>query len=226
MNRVTILNLKSLREQVYEYIRDEMYVGNILPNTVLNLSQISDHLGVSKTPLRDALIRLETEGFVTILPRRGVMVNVLSLEDVHNFYQIIGALEGEVLKTVFPRLTERHIVQLRELNGEMKQAIGAGNFDAYYRLNIQFHDVFLNLSPNRSIRPLLMPLKQRLYDFQRRPYVKDWEFRNTDEHSQLIDAIEQGDIAEAVRLLRDVHWSYSVQESFIRAFHHREFVSS
>lgn len=219
---MTILNLKSLREQVYEYIRDEMYVGNILPNTELNLSQISEHLGVSKTPLRDALIRLETEGFVTILPRRGVMVNVLSLEDVQNFYQIIGALEGEVLKTVFPLLAESHIAALRHLNAEMKKAISAGNFDTYYRLNIQFHDVFLNLSPNRSIRPLLMPFKQRLYDFQRRPYVKDWEFRNTEEHSQLIEAIGRTDVGEAVRLLRDVHWSYTVQESYIRAFHQRE----
>ena len=83
---MAILNVKSLREQVYEYIRDQMMTGHILPNTTLNLNQISDHLGISKTPLRDALIRLEVEGFVTIMPRRGVVVNALIASlNIHNY---------------------------------------------------------------------------------------------------------------------------------------------
>jgi len=219
---VSILNVKSLREQVYEYIRDQMMEGTILPNTNLNLSQISDHLGISKTPLRDALIRMEVEGFVTIMPRRGVVVNGLTLQDVKDFYQICGALEGNVVRTVFDQFNGSHISVMRQLNSEMRAAIQREEFDIYYKLNIRFHDVFLALSDNRSIRPMLMPLKQRLYDFQRRPYVKAWELRNTDEHDQFIDAIKAGDVEEAVRMLRDVHWSFRAQEDYIRAFHQRD----
>ncbi len=217
-----MLNFKSLREQVYEYIRDEMYAGNILPSTTLNLSQISDHLGISKTPLRDALIRMEVEGFVTIMPRRGVMVNVLTLQDVKDFYQIIGALEAEAVKAVFHLFNDHHTATLRRLNTEMRAAILADDFQRYYTLNSSFHDHFVLLSDNKTTHQILMPLKQRLYDFQRRPYVKEWELRNTQEHDLFIDAIEEGGVAEAVRILRDVHWSFPVQEKFIRAFHQRE----
>lgn len=217
-----ILNVMSLSEQVYAYIRDEMYAGRILPNTILNLNQISEHLGVSKTPLRDALIRLEVEGFVTIMPRRGVMVNALTLQNIKDFYQICGALEGEVVKSVFERFNGSHIAVMRQLNSDMRAAIQREEFDTMYQLNLRFHDVFLNLSDNVSIRSLLIPLKQRLYDFQRRPYVKKWEMRNYREHEQFIDAIKAGDVNEAVRLLRDVHWSFAAQEDFIRIFHRRE----
>ena len=219
---MAILNVKSLREQVYEYIRDQMMTGQILSNTTLNLNEISDHLEISKTPLRDALIRLEVEGFVTIMPRRGVVVNALTLQDVKDFYQICGALEGDVVRDVFDQFDGNHISVMRQLNSDMRAAIQREEFDLMYRLNIRFHDVFLNLSDNTSIRSILMPLKQRLYDFQRRPYVKEWELRNTNEHDQFIDAIKKREREEAVRLLRDVHWSFRVQEDYIRTFHRRE----
>jgi DNA-binding GntR family transcriptional regulator len=165
---------------------------------------------------------MEVEGFVTILPRRGVTVNALTLEDVKNFYQICGALEGAVVASVFDLFNDSHIAVMRQLNRDMRMAAKHDEFAIYYKLNIQFHDVFLNLSDNPLIRPMLMPLKRRLYDFQRRPYVKEWELRNTQEHDQFIDSVEAGDLEDAVRMLRDVHWSFREQEDYIRAFHQRD----
>ena len=216
---MSILNVKSLREQVYEFIRDEIEAGNIRPDTTLNLNRISEHLGISKTPLRDALIKLEVEGFVTILPRRGVVVNGLTIEDVRDFYQIIGALEGAVVKEVFDRLDSSHVSAMRRLTADMRQALEREEFERYYQINIRFHDVFLDLSVSNTLRPMIMPMKQRLYDFQRRPYMLDWEFHNCDEHDQFVDRIEQGDCQEAVRILRDVHWSFHAQQTYIRKFY-------
>jgi DNA-binding GntR family transcriptional regulator len=215
----TTLYMKSLREQVYEFLREELYSGRILPNHTLNLKKISSRLGVSVTPLRDALIRMESEGFVTIQPRKGVVVNSLSLQDVKNYYQIIGALEGEVIKSVFRRLNKVHIATMKRLNDQMREALQNDGFDSYYQLNIAFHDIFIKLSDNKALRPLIMPLKQRLYDFQRRPYVKAWEFRNCSEHDQFIGFIEREDQDAALHILRDVHWSFNVQEEYIREFY-------
>jgi len=67
--------LKSLREQVYDYLRIQMNEGRIRAGSFLNLNDISRELGMSRTPLRDALFQLESEGFITIFPRRGVVVN-------------------------------------------------------------------------------------------------------------------------------------------------------
>lgn len=214
-----MLNIQSLSEQVYNYLRDEMHTGRILPDTILNLNEISQRLGISKTPLRDALIKLEMEGFVTIMPRRGVMVNQLTLQDISDFYQIIGALEGEVVKEVFARLGSVQISGMRQLNADMREALRREDFGSYYELNIKFHDIFLNLSDNKRLRPMIMPMKQRLYDFQRRPYVKEWEFRNCHEHDKFIDLIKQGDSLSAAQFMRDVHWSFSTQEEYICEFY-------
>ena len=108
----------------------------------------------------------------------------------------------------------------------MRAAINREDFDNYYKLNLRFHDVFLNLSDNHTIRDMIMPLKQRLYDFQRRPYVKSWELRNCDEHDQFIDSIRKGDREGAVHLIRDVHWSFAVQEDYIREYHRREVMAA
>jgi len=214
-----MLNIQSLSEQVYNYLRDEMHTGGILPDTILNLNEISQRLGISKTPLRDALIKLEIEGFVTIMPRRGVMVNQLTLQNISDFYQIIGALEGEVIKEVFEGLGSVRISEMRQLNADMREELRREEFDSYYELNIKFHDIFLNLSNNKRLRPMIMPMKQRLYDFQRRPYVKEWEFRNCHEHDKFIDLIKQGDSLSAAQFMRDVHWSFSTQEEYIREFY-------
>lgn len=214
-----MLNIQSLSEQVYNYLRDEMHTGGILPDTILNLNEISRHLGISKTPLRDALIKLEMERFVTIMPRRGVMVNQLTLQDISDFYQIIGALECEVIKEVSDRLGSVQISEMRQLNADMREALRSEEFDSYYETNIKFHDIFLKLSDNKRLRPMIMPMKQRLYDFQRRPYVTDWEFRNCHEHDNFIDLIKQGDSLSAAQFMRDVHWSFSIQEEYIREFY-------
>ncbi|MFZ0611729.1 MAG: GntR family transcriptional regulator [Desulfobacterales bacterium] len=214
-----MLNLQSLREQVYEYLRNEMHEGHILPDSILDLNMLSQRLRISKTPLRDALIKLEAEGFVTIMPRRGVVVNSLSLGDVKDFYQIIGAIEGEVVKEVFPRFETDHISAMRQLNADMRDALHTDAFDLYYKLNLAFHDTFLNLSDNKHLRKFIMPMKQRLYDFQQRPYVKKWEVNNCNEHDMFIDMIERGNCEGSVHCIRGIHWSFGIQEGYIREFY-------
>ncbi|MBF0530279.1 MAG: GntR family transcriptional regulator [Deltaproteobacteria bacterium] len=214
-----MLNLTSLREQVYHFLREEMASGRLLPGDSINPTEMSERLGISKTPLRDALIRLETEGFVTILPRRGITVNVLTLEDIKNFYGIIGALESAAIIIVFDRILPEHILSMKNLNTELLQAINQEDFDKYYYKNLEFHNVYLNLSGNQQLKAIMTPLKQRLYDFPRRLYIRDWEVSNCDEHNRFLALLEKGDKEGAARIMRDVHWSFRVQENYIRQFY-------
>ncbi|MCP4151170.1 MAG: GntR family transcriptional regulator, partial [bacterium] len=82
MKKETILNTKSLKEQIYEYLRKEITKRRLRPGSIINMDATSRKLGISKTPLRDALIQLEMEGFVTIAPRRGIFVNTLTIKDI------------------------------------------------------------------------------------------------------------------------------------------------
>ena len=123
MKKETILNLASLKDQVYEYIRTLMKVGELRPGSAIDMNATSRKLGISKTPLRDALIRLEMEGFVSILPRRGVVVNTLTVQDIKDFYQILGALESTAVLTASSSFGRREMNELRKLNDLMDKAL-------------------------------------------------------------------------------------------------------
>jgi DNA-binding GntR family transcriptional regulator len=215
-----LLNIKSLKEQVYEYFREQMRQGEIKPGSVIDLEETSKKLGVSKTPLRDALLQLEAEGFVSILPRRKVVVNVLTLQDIKNYYEIIGALESTALLLAFDKLTEKEVKYLETLNDEMKNAIENDNFDLYYEKNLLYHNVFLGNCGNENLIKLVSNLKKRLYDFPRQKgFVKEWEQASIGEHRKLINLIKEGNQKEAVAFVRDVHWSFAVQEKFVNKYY-------
>ncbi len=215
-----LLNVKSLKELVYEHLREQMRTGAILPGSVIDMEETSAKLGVSKTPLRDALLQLEMEDFVTILPRRKVVVNVLSEGDIRNSYDIIGALESVALLKAFDRLRPADVAAMQALNDAMKAAIGADDFDTYYEKNLAFHDVFLSLCGNESLVKIVNTLKKRLYDFPRsKGFVKEWEEASIGEHQGLIDLIREGRRLDAANHIRDVHWSFRVQERFVQRYY-------
>jgi DNA-binding GntR family transcriptional regulator len=222
VDKKPILNIKSLKEQVYDYLRDQMRRGDLLPGSAIDMEETSRRLGVSKTPLRDALLQLEAEGFVTILPRRKVVVNILTVTDIHNYYEIIGALESMALAAAFDRLGEAETELMAQLNEEMRAAIEKDDFDTYYAKNLQFHDIFLRLSGNENLTRIVTNLKRRLYDFPRREgFVKEWEEASIGEHSRFVDLIRKRDREGAAAHIRDVHWSYRVQAPYIARYYSR-----
>ncbi len=215
-----IPEVKSLRQYIYDFLRHEMNSGKIKPGSFLNLNELSRDLGMSKTPLRDALLHLEAEGFVTFFPRKGVMVNVLTLEKIRDLYEIIGALEAQTIHSTGELITIKDIDHMEKLNEEMRQALEQDDFPLFYEKNLAFHDVYLNLSVNQEMVHTVQILKQRLYDFPRlRGFVKEWEIRSTGEHEDIIHRLRQGDLWAAADYIRDVHWSFKVQERFIRKYY-------
>ncbi|MBW1682667.1 MAG: GntR family transcriptional regulator [Deltaproteobacteria bacterium] len=214
-----MLDLKPLREQIYQYLRREMQGGDLLPGSTIDMTRISRELGVSKTPLRDALIRLEADGFVEILPRRGVRVRVITFHDIRNIYEVVGSLETTVISSCLDRFNRKKLRAMKRINGQYREAVMKGDAEGIYRTNLAFHDTFLQLSQNRELLSIIAPLKQRLYDFPRRAYLPEWELRNAEEHERLMEAVESRDLEAVHRVWKDQHWSYAYQQSFIRRFY-------
>lgn len=213
------LQFSSLSDQVYDYLRKEMNEGGLIPGSTINIGEIAQKLGISKTPLRDALIHLEIEGFVTILPRRGVKVNELTLADIKNAYDAIGLIEASIVSEGFDRITPAHINIMEELNRAMIRNIENDEFSTLFKDNLEFHQVYLDISDNTMLKDFIYPIKHRLYDFPRKNYLKKWELRNSMEHQQVIDCLKAEDPAGAARILKDVHWSFEVQKEFIYTFY-------
>lgn len=213
------LNVLSLSEQVYQYLRRQMNLGIFLPGSTINMGELSEQLGISKTPLRDALILLEAEGFVTILPRRGVKVNTLTLLDVKNSYNAIGIIESSIIMDFFDRLNPSHFLRFEELNEKMICDINKEDFKDLFKTNLKFHDIYIDLSDNTFLKKFMIPIKQRLYDFPRQNFIKEWELQNCREHTQLIKLLKQGNLKKAAEILKQKHWSFEYQKSFIEQFH-------
>ncbi len=209
-----------LREQVYAYLKRLLNDGRLKPGAFLDQKAIGDGLGLSRTPLRDALLRLEAEGFVTIHPRRGVVVNPLDVATIRNTYQILGALEAAAVLEAATTFTAADTDRMAALNTRMADALALGNFDAYYEANLAFHDVYLGRSANGELRRMVRTLKERLYDFPRREgYLTEWERASIVEHARLVQLITDRSWQEAASHLRDVHWSFTVQERYIMAYY-------
>ena len=214
------LQTRSLREQVYDFLRAEMARGGLQPGGFLDLNELAGRLGVSRTPLREALLHLESQGFVTVLPRRGFRLNALTLDDIRHFYEIIGALEAAALKSVGSSLGPADFIRMRELDAAMAEAVAARDFDRYYEANLAFHDVYLRRSDNARLVSQVHLLKRRLYDWPRREtMVQAWEQHSVVEHEDFLRLLESGAIEEAAAHLQRVHWSFEVQQPFIHAYY-------
>ena len=139
---------------VYEYIRQQMREGSLLPGSVLDLPAISHKLGISNTPLRDSLIRLEAEGYLTIYPRSKVVINTLEAEDFPFLYEIMGALEYTIIAGSIDQYTEATIAKMRRLSGDMREAVMSGDMVTYDRSSISFSQCFFEVSNSCRAYPL------------------------------------------------------------------------
>lgn len=215
-----LLQTRSLREQVYDYLRGEMNNGGLQPGSFVDLNALATQLGISRTPLRDALLQLEVEGFVEILPRRGFRLKPITLTEIRNIYQIVGALESAALAVAGPRLGSEGLGRMRAANVAMREAIAVQDYEAFFTHNLAFHGVFLEAAENPRMEGLVRSLKQRLYDWPRRKvFLKRWEDRSIEEHQELLELLEAGRFEAAAAFHRDVHWCFEVQESFVRTYY-------
>ncbi len=211
-------NCATLALRVYGELKLRLNSGLLKPGAYIDQGALGTELGMSRAPLRDALIRLETEGFVSVLPRRGVKVRVLDLPTIRDVYEIIGALESATARSFQPCDTD--IINMKALTVGMDEALGRDDFDAYYAANVAFHEVYLSVSPNTELRKQVTLLKERLYDFPRkRGFLKAWEVASMAEHREILARFGSGDSCGAADWIRDVHWSYSFQEPFIREYY-------
>ncbi|WP_457551255.1 GntR family transcriptional regulator [Desulfobacula sp.] len=199
-------NFQLLRSQVYEHLRMELRQQNLRPGMFVTINQLSHQLGINRTPLRDALLQLQVEGFVTFLPQRGIQINELSQKDLEDIYEVLGALDSRVLFSVFDKITNDHIMQMKLINEDMYKTNTREEYNRYFELNTDFHNVYLALSDNKLLLDQLSILRQRLFDFGAKgEWIEKVRELNYREHFKLIDLIEQGNANVVADFIRDIH---------------------
>jgi DNA-binding GntR family transcriptional regulator len=216
MTAITTQNSWRLRKRIFDYLSRRIEDGSLTPGALINVRQLTETLKVSRTPLREALAQLEIQGLVSILPQRGVLINVLMYEDLLDLFEIIGALESQVVFTVFDRITEKKIRLMQRYNRVMQQAVEKDKNRTFHETNILFHKVFLDLSANRELTAYVSSLKLRLFGFALKSYRDRFKRAIVAEHEVFIDLLIKGERKAAADYLKDVHWKFNYPDNFIR----------
>lgn len=202
---------KSLKDHVYQYISKELQEGHLSTGDKINEQRISETLGVSRTPVREALIQLASEGVLQSEPRRGFTVSPVSLESAKEIYSIIGTLDAMAAALAINRLHESDLEKMHRLHAEMQALISQNLYDEYDRCQRRFHDVYTLKCGNAELIRLLDQLRMRFIkqgSYTARPENLQQAFLETNrEHLQIIRLLAAGKKEPLQKYVKEVHWS-------------------
>ena len=142
-------NAVPVREQTYEYLKDKLLAGGFDPGERLTEEQLAADLGVSRTPVREALHKLEREGLVKPLETRGFRVPSDSKEEMEELFDIRSVLEGYALRCVCDYISEQNLMELEAYIQKAEDALRLKKIDQIYHINTQFHDMLHGLVVNK-----------------------------------------------------------------------------
>jgi len=188
-----------LRERVRDLIRDRIVRGEFTPGDRLVERVLAEEMGVSRVPVREALNLLKGEGFVQDVPRRGVIVTMLSREDLDDLFEVREALEVQSARLACARASEAELASLKQIADDADAARQRGDAELLADLNQAFHDAIPALTHNRILASTLEPLEGRLHWLLRQNRSPD---RLMDEHRELVEAITARDAIKAEEIAR------------------------
>lgn len=204
---------ESLAEQAYKVIKGNILSAAIPPGFFLSERELCDRFGLSRAPVREAVLRLREESLVEVLPRRGIRVLPLSIVDVREIHQIAKALELEAASIVTARNPTRE--DLADIEGAvscMEVAIAAADRDTWVRADTEFHLGLVGRCGNQRLIQTYHSLRgltdrARLFAL----YIREMPVQSTHEHRAMLEAIVAGDQDEVARLYR-IHWERTTEE--------------
>jgi DNA-binding GntR family transcriptional regulator len=193
-----------LHEDATDRLRDMIVRGELAPGTKLNERVICERLGISRTPLREAIKRLASEGLVELQPNRGAMVTSLTLDRVRGIFQVMGALEALAGELACVNATDAQLAELRALHFQMRAHHARGNLPAYFRENQRIHLLIVECSGNDTLVGTYRNLNANV---RRARYAANLTRERWDqavrEHDEILDALERRDAPQLQRLLRE-----------------------
>lgn len=156
--------------------------------------QLAEELGVSRTPVREAIRKLELEGFVIMVPRRGTYVADLSIKDINEVYEVRTSLDVLAAGLAAERITEEELEQMERLLVQIGEYIDNGDMDKIVEADSLFHDILYRASRNDRLVGIINNLREQLTRFRSMSMSYPGRLKNTlEEHSRLVEAIAQRD---------------------------------
>lgn len=190
-------------EELMKQLEQEIITGKLVPGEKLDEKTLTERFNVSRTPVREALHKLGSIGLVEILPRRGAAVRKVGLKELFEMFEVMAELEGMCGSLAAQRMSDEELTQLRQRHIEAVPYVEAGEFDAYYEVNVRFHECIYRGSHNNFLAEQTKNLRNRVAPYRRiqlrTPNRLQTSFA---EHEAILESIEKRDAAKASELLK------------------------
>ncbi|MDO5491162.1 MAG: GntR family transcriptional regulator [Bacillota bacterium] len=200
-----IQNHKPLREMVYEELKMQILTGGIVPGTRMMEVDLAKEMGVSRTPIREAIRKLEKEGLVTIEPRRGAYASMISTEDMVEILEVRQDLEGLAAYLAAARMTDKQMKELKDIAEKYNKAVTEGSMKDMIQHDTKFHRLIVDSCNNKILVHMIEQLQELVLRFR---YIYYDNFRRAEnmpeEHREIMEAIVSGN-ADRARRAADVH---------------------
>lgn len=192
----------TLREKILENIRDAIISGSLKAGSKVSEPELAERYGISRTPIREAFRQLESEGYLTVIPRRGAVVSEFSRKDVEDFYAIKSILEGYAARCACMKLTPKELNRLQAINARLAELAAAGDIKNFFKVHSDFHELFIKAADNEKLREMIMSLVNR---FQRLRLMSlslpERMEISVKEHEKIIEAFRNKDAETAEALV-------------------------
>jgi DNA-binding GntR family transcriptional regulator len=205
-----------LSDRAYSVLRSAIIDGTLAPGERLRDVELVSSLGLSRTPIREALARLEEDGLVESAPNRYTRVAPLDRRDARDAYPIVAALHALAAELGVPRLTRAGIRAMEVENDRFARAIAAAEVDEALAADDAFHAVLINASANPAIASVLERLMPRLHRLERAQFGSLLGRRSVSQHKAIIAAGRRGDAEATAAAVRDNWLSHGalIQQTF------------
>ncbi|MGL4610398.1 MAG: GntR family transcriptional regulator [Trueperaceae bacterium] len=201
-----------LRNTVYANLRDWIVQGILGPEEKLKDDELAKRLGVSRTPVREALMKLEDEGLIETSANRWTRVSSVTLKDAERIYPIVARLETLALGQAFTHLTKDDFKTMRQVNQQLQKALEARKPVDAAKADVAFHAVFISRSQNPELIRILTELKLK-HERLEIAYFGDASLgkHSPKQHLQIIRLLEQGNLKQALKALEE-NWKLNPQK--------------
>lgn len=204
ISRLNLDNYKPLREIVFENIRKAIIEGVLKPGERLMEIQLSQQLGVSRTPVREAIRMLELEGLVVMLPRKGAYVANISKKDLMDILEVRVGLEGIAAYCATDRMTKEDIESLERISSDLEAAVYRNDVATMLAKDEEFHTYIFEATGNKRLINMMISIWETVYRF-RQMYMSDYSsaVNIVDEHRKIIESFKKGEANLAEKLAKE-----------------------
>ncbi len=193
----------TLREKILESIRDAIISGAITSGSRVSEPDLAERFGISRTPIREALRQLESEGYLTVIPRKGAVVSAFTQKDVEEFYAIKSILEGYAAKLACCRLSEKEIDRLQTINKRLSELCEQSDIKQFFKVHNDFHDLFIKAADNEKLREMINLLVTRFQRLRLMSISQPGRMAvSVTEHEKIITAFRERNCEAAELLVR------------------------